>query len=413
MKIYYLGPPASFTHLAAQQLSNNLHSSSSIEDVLINVKKSKQPTLAVVPVENSLEGIVIRALDLILQNNLKVIQEINLKIKQNLLSTETNLKNIQTVYSHPHALAQVRGWLKKHLSQAKLKEASSTSKAAEIVKNIPKTAAVASIDAAKRYSLNVLSKNIQDNKMNLTRFWVVAKNKKFKIKNLKLKINTKTSLYIIIKDKVGALRNLLDTFADNHISLTSIQSRPLPNQPWKYGFFCDLLVDANDPLAKKMLAQLNKIHPTVKLLGTYPQLGTFNQKQTYSYNLKRITAIFKQNTRLKPIKLLIKKSAALIIKNKSVSQNFKRVLKARLYLMPSVALYKYQRNKKLTDKQREQEIMQKIKTSKKIITESKNIQELTIKLIRSKTIKPKQIASFTLKELRYYIDYLDTLTQYI
>jgi len=86
MKIYYLGPPASFTHQAAKQLSNNLKPCISIEDVLANVKGA---VFGIVPVENSQEGIVIRTLDLILQNNLKVVTEVNLNVKQNLLSRET------------------------------------------------------------------------------------------------------------------------------------------------------------------------------------------------------------------------------------------------------------------------------------------------------------------------------------
>jgi chorismate mutase/prephenate dehydratase len=417
MKIYYLGPPASFTHQAALQLSNNLKPSPSIEDVLVNVKVARTAMPGIVPVENSQEGIVIRTLDLILENNLKVIAEINLKVKQNLLSKETNLKNIKEVYSHPHALAQVGKWLKQHLPKAKYKETSSSSEAAKIVKTKPGTAAIASIQAAKLYSLNILGRSIQDNKMNLTRFWVVAKKyPNIPVPNIQYPISTKTSIYIIIKDEVGALQNLLKTFAANHISLTSIQSRPLPEKPWQYGFFIDLLVDANDPLAKKMFNQLKREHPTVKILGAYPQTGRFNRQTIINYNLKRIERIFSLNTQNQAIKNRIDQTAKILQQLPKAHSFIKKIFVVRLMIIPSVALYKSKHQQKIEDPQREKILWQKMRQNKQlcrlyqqIIKNSKDLQAEIIKLLKSKKARQNQIIFFDIKRLRYYIDYLDTL----
>ncbi|MFH1712737.1 MAG: prephenate dehydratase [Candidatus Jacksonbacteria bacterium] len=419
MKVFYLGPPTSFTHQAALKTfdSRKLVSSLSIEDVLDNVKISKSTSAGVVPVENSKQGIVIRTLDLILQNKLKVIAEINLTIQQCLLSKEKTLKNIKTIYSHPHALAQAYEWIKKHLPHAETKETNSTSKAAVLIQNLPHAAAIASKQAAKNYHLNILAENIHQNKNNTTRFWAITKQypsipislPRRQAGNIQYLTPTKTSLYIIIKDKVGALRDLLDTFAQNHINLTSIQSRPLQNKPWQYGFFIDLFVDAEDPLARRMFAQLKKEHPKMVILGSYPQIGNnINFKNIINYNLKRINHIFSYNLRLQIIQKYVNQiRSPLILKN---------ILIIRCAVAASIALYKYQRRQKIEDWKRERTLLRKMQSYDnlhalylKIIKNSKKLQLEIISGLKSKIIKPNNIISFKIHELRYYIDYLDSM----
>lgn len=415
MKIHYLGPAASFTHEAGLTIFNkhDLAPESSIEEVLEQVKND--PTaLGIVPVENTLEGIVIRTLDFILAKKLRVIIEINLPIKQNLLSAEKTLAAVQTVYSHPHALAQTSIWLKKHLALAKIQETSSTSQAALIASQNQGTAAIGSLEAAKDYKLNVLAKNISNFKLNLTRFWVVSSGQTTPLP-WPTSLATKTSIYLVIQDQVGALRNLLDSFAANHISLTSIQSRPLPDQPWKYGFFLDLLVDAADPLADQLFKNLKKIHPRVDVLGTYPQLGPINRQAIITYNLKRIHNIFKPNEVLGVKKFI--KQASQQLTAAAIPPAVQKIWAARLLIGPSVALYKYRHHLPIHDEKREQLILNKfnqlptIKRSyQKLMQLSKELQtEAREQLIPDKASSQK-IVNLPLPALRYYIDYLDTLS---
>ena len=411
MRVFYLGPPSSFTHQAALKIfdSRNLIPSSSIEDVLNDVKISKSQSAGIVPVENSKEGTVIKTLDLILQDKFKIIAEINLTIQQYLLSKEKTLANIKTIYSHPHALAQAHEWIKKHLPHAEIKEADSTSASASLIQNLPYAAAIASKQAAKNYRLNILAKNIHQNKTNATRFWIIGKKQIALSANYPLP-STKTSLYIIIKDKVGALRDLLDKFAQNYINLTSIQSRPLTDKrkPWQYGFFIDLFVDAEDPLARRTFAKLKKEHPKVVILGSYPQLGNnINFKNIIDYNLKRINHIFSHNLRLQVIQKYVNQiRPPLIVKN---------ILTIRCAVAASIALYKFEHQQKIEDYPREQALLRKMQNYDnlhrlylKIIKNSKKLQLEIISLLKSKTIKPNDIIAFKIQELRYYIDYLDS-----
>jgi len=416
MQIYYLGPKFSFTYKAGLKMypAKKLKPAKSIEQVLQTVK-NKNKTLGLVPVENSTQGVVIRTLDFILEKKLKVIGEINIKIKQNLVSQEKKLNKIKTVYSHPHALAQAKKWLKTNLPNVKIEQTNSTSQAAKMAAKEKSTAAIAAKETAKYYKLNILAREIEQNKINLTRFWLVAKpkTKTKKIPELKNLINTKTSLYLIIKDRVGALKDLLDTFAKNQISLTAIQSRPLQSCAWQYGFFMDLCVDANDPLAQKMIQKLKKEHQKIKILGTYPQIGKYNQKVIVNYNLNRIEKIFSSSLEHALIKKLIQKNQKQI----KTKTELKKILKTRYLIIPSVARYKYQKTKSIHDKKREKQLNKKLAQSlplqklyqNQILKKSKEIQGQIIQMLKQKEIKKSVIKKFSLKQIRYYIDYLDAL----
>ena len=422
MTVYYLGPEGSFTEEAAIKLFalERLAPSSSIEDVLESVKNERD-ALGIVPIENTLEGIVIRTLDLILKNKLKVVAEISIPIVQNLLSKEDSLQKITKIYSHPHAIAQTHEWIKTHLKGVSLLPTESTSKSAEIAEKEAGSAAIASKRAGELYHLNVLAEKISSyhqntHAYNITRFWVVSFSKQEGISQFsteKLSLNTKASYYIIIKDKVGALKELFETFTDKFISLTSIQSRPLINEPWKYGFFIDLLADGEDPLAMTMFANLKKIHPLVIMLGTYPQYGVFNNKAAIAYNEKRIYNIFSLHNKHQLLRQNINDAIKQFAKE---PPSIKKIITTRLLIMPSVAYCKYVHNLKVEDKIREKNLLRGIKTYDTvnrlfmdIIAQSKQLQKKTVQLLASHKITQKDIIQFSIQDLRYYIDYLDKL----
>lgn len=266
IRVAYLGPPLTFTHLAALDKFGSSVSyvdSSGIGEVFNEVEKERAD-YGVVPIENSIEGAVNYTFDMFVNSNLKVCSEIYLEVSHSLLAKVKNLKKIKKVYSHPQVFAQCRRWIEKNIPRAELIEVSSTSKAAELSSKRTGTACIASLLAARRYGLKVLSRAIEDTAHNVTRFLVIGKSA------AKPTGDDKTSIMFSIKDKVGALHDILVPFKKNRINLTKIESRPSRLKAWEYYFFVDLQGHYKDKKVKKALEELRKGCTYLKVLGSYP-----------------------------------------------------------------------------------------------------------------------------------------------
>jgi len=267
LRVGYLGPKATFTHQAALHhfgISAKYISLPTIKDVFEEVER-ENVDYGVVPVENTIEGIVNHTLDMFLKTeNVKIVGEIVIPISQYLLSLASDLSQIKKVYSHPHALAQTRQWLDKHLPHAQRIEVESTAKAAEMALEDESAAAVASEAAARVYNLNILAKNIQENLNNYTRFLIIGK------RELKKTGKDKTTLLFAVKDEVGALYKALEPFYKNRVNLTKIESRPSREKSWDYVFFVDLEGHKDDPPVKKAIEELKEKAKLVRILGSYP-----------------------------------------------------------------------------------------------------------------------------------------------
>ncbi len=267
LTISYLGPEATFTHQAAiEKFGTSLYykPEESIEDVFFDVEQDRAD-FGVVPIENSIEGVVNYTLDMFVNSNVKIVSEIMVDIKHNLLSKASSLSEIKTVYSHPNALGQCKKWLKKHLPNAMLLETTSTAKAAKIATKDKSAAAISSLAASILYDLNVLAKGIEDKVNNVTRFLVIGKHIP------PPSGEDKTSLMFSIHDKVGALYSILKIFYDNQINLTRIESRPSKQENWSYIFYIDIDGHIESVSVKKAFDSLKEIVPFIKLLGSYPK----------------------------------------------------------------------------------------------------------------------------------------------
>ncbi|MBQ3835129.1 MAG: prephenate dehydratase [Elusimicrobia bacterium] len=266
LKVVYLGPQATFSYQAGLKLfgSNvDMIPIKRIADVINEVEKQRAD-FAVVPIENSNEGSVNTTLDELIDTNLKVVNEIVLRISHCLLS-KTKFENIKIVYSHPQALAQCSNWLHKNLPNAELFPVNSTAQAAQLASKNSKAAAISSETAASLYKLNVLAKSIEDSRDNWTRFFVLGNDNSSKT------YKDKTSIIFTIKDKVGALYNILSQFSKSNINLTKIESRPTKKKAWQYVFFVDFEGHIED---KKVFNTLEKIKENcvfLKVLGSYPK----------------------------------------------------------------------------------------------------------------------------------------------
>jgi len=235
-----------------------------IADVFTEVEKANVD-YGVVPIENSAEGVVSHTLDMFVDSELKICGEILMQISHNLLSRSGDIKRISKVYSHPHAIAQSRGWLEANLPQVALFEVGSTAAAAELAAQDESAAAIASELAATLYSLKVICRRIEDNPRNFTRFLVIGQRPAAPTGN------DKTSIVVSIKDRVGALYRMLEPFAKHNVNLTKIESRPSKQRAWEYLFYVDFEGSIAEERIQQALAAVKEESLFLKVLGSYPK----------------------------------------------------------------------------------------------------------------------------------------------
>lgn len=275
-KIAYLGPEASFTYLATKGLFPNdlLMPYATIPDCIEAVSEGKVD-LAVVPLENALEGSVPLTLDYLFHEaNLYVMGEVLSKIQQHLLVNKAQVENwekLQGVYSHPHALAQCHKYLFYRFSTVPLHQMSSTAAAAKYVADHPELciAAVANASAAKKYDLEIVQRDIHDFHFNHTRFFVLSK-QNLRLEEKPSNEQPKTTLMVTLPtDRSGALHQVLSVFAWRQLNLSKIESRPLKTGLGHYFFIVDILADERTPMMKGAMEELVALGCGVKSLGTY------------------------------------------------------------------------------------------------------------------------------------------------
>jgi chorismate mutase/prephenate dehydratase len=266
VKIAYLGPKATFTHMAATRYFGGGVESlpyPTIKAVFEEVERGRA-TFGVVPVENSSEGVVNHTLDLFADSPLKIYGEVIQDIAHHLLSVHGELDRIRCVYSHAHALAQCAHFLETQLPGVAAVAVESTAQAAEMARDDSNSAAIASELAARLYDLVIAKSHVQDHRHNATRFLIVSK-----LPNGRSG-HDKTSLLFSIHDKVGGLYSILRPFSEHRVNLTKIESRPSKKQAWKYLFYVDVDGHLDDPEVQAALGEISPLAIETKILGSYP-----------------------------------------------------------------------------------------------------------------------------------------------
>jgi prephenate dehydratase len=229
----------------------------------IEAVSNKIADLAVVPVENSIEGSVTMTLDALWRiDGLQIQQALVLPIAHQLITVAQSLDQIQAVYSHPQALSQCQEWLGKHLPQAQRIPSNSTTEILSQLANLLTTAGISSPSAAALYNLPILAADIGDRLENRTRFWVLGHQPAI--------TGSHTSLALTLSANVpGALLSVLAKFAAAQINLSRIESRPTKRSLGEYLFFMDLEADGHDPQVAKILTEIAATVEQVKLFGSY------------------------------------------------------------------------------------------------------------------------------------------------
>ena len=230
--------------------------------------KSHRNGMAVVPIENSIEGSISETYDLLLQDKIYVSGEIFQRINHCLIVNK-EYKKIINVYSHPQALGQCRNYI-----QSKKLEpipAFDTAGAVKFIKEnkMMKSAAIASRRAAEIYEMQILEEGIEDKKNNFTRFFVISKQLVDKPSG-----RDRTSIIFALEHKPGSLYQVLKEFSRKRINLTRIESRPTKETPWEYYFYVDFDGHYNDEKVKLTLNRIKSQTKFFKLLGSY-QKGIF------------------------------------------------------------------------------------------------------------------------------------------
>jgi chorismate mutase/prephenate dehydratase len=236
-----------------------------LTEVFESVGKEEVP-VGVVPIENSLEGSVNQTYDLFLTHNLKVSGEVIIKISHCLIANpSTSLEAVKTVYSHPQALAQCRGFLERLGSD--LIPTYDTAGSVKMLKEkgLKNAAAVASKKAAEIYGMKILAREIEDTPTNYTRFFVISKNDSPKTGK------DKTSIIFAATHTPGSLCHALGKFAKRNINLIKIESRPTKQKAWEYNFYLDFEGHRTDENCADALKALEKGGAFIKILGSYPK----------------------------------------------------------------------------------------------------------------------------------------------
>jgi chorismate mutase/prephenate dehydratase len=266
-RITYLGPEATFTHIAALNhfgRSAFFFPQPTIQDVFIEVEKGNAD-FGVVPVENSIEGSVNYTLDLFFESDLKICSEKYLTITQDLLSLSGSMNDIKVVYSHPQPIGQCRTWLRKHLPRVSIEECGSTSFAAKKAAGDPEAAAIASSEAGKLYGLKVVASKIEDHSKNTTRFLIIGRGTVHRTGD------DKTSIMFSAPHIPGSLYKVLEPIAESGINMMKLESRPSKHENWNYFFFVDLEGHAEDIILDETIAKMKNLCLFLKSLGSYPK----------------------------------------------------------------------------------------------------------------------------------------------
>ena len=265
--VAYLGPEATFSHLASVKYfgqSADYQPMESIAEVFDEVEKERVQ-YGIVPVENSIEGAVTYCLDAFLRYKVQICGEIQLAITHNLVCKSGNIEDIQTVASHSQPLAQCRNWLRKHLPKVPTLEVFSTATAAKMAAEDPHIGAITSSLAIATYNLQMVVRGIEDFQGNTTRFLVIGS------KSPKKSGRDKTSILIGLINRPGALNEILSILSAKQIDLAKIESRPTKGKMWKYLFFLDMVGHIEDPEIHEACNILKQVCAYFEILGSYPR----------------------------------------------------------------------------------------------------------------------------------------------
>jgi prephenate dehydratase len=274
MKVAFQGELGAFSQQAIRQLLGPRAEPAPYQrfDEVFAALRGKKVSAAVLPIENTLHGSVHENYDLLLRYDFEITAETSVRIVHNLIAPPgIPFERVRKVYSHPVALNQCLDFFRRHKRIDRVTFYDTAGSVKMIMKDRPTdAAAIASELAAKIYGGRILRREIEDDRQNFTRFFLLepAGSKPRTLRGA-AKNPWKTSLVFSTKNIPGALFRALSALALRDLNLVKIESRPLRGKPWEYLFYLDLLGRSNDPVVKKALGHLEELADFIRVLGTY------------------------------------------------------------------------------------------------------------------------------------------------
>ena len=252
LKISCLGTEQSYSNIALVKFfgsSVDINFHDSINSIFDDVNTGNMD-FGIVPIENSNQGSIKITIERLIKEEIKICGEINLTIKHCLLSHSKNLNNIQKIYAHEQTFLQCNDWLTKNMPTAQRIFCSSNSAASKKIMKVKNIAAIASKNCSTHYKIPVLKNNIHD---------------------IDISGVDKTSILVSVKNKAGALKNLLESLSINRISMSKIESIPTKINNWEYMFLLDIDGHTNNKNVSSALKDIKKKSTFYKFLGSYPK----------------------------------------------------------------------------------------------------------------------------------------------
>lgn len=266
LSVAYVGPELSPGHQAAhQQFGANVrfHPASSVEEIFRKVELG-EIQYGVVPVESSFSDAVAKTFETFLESPLRVIAELLVDEKLFLYSSAETLSNVRRLVSDAASLARAAHWLRANLSGAELIVAESGAVAGELAVKDATVAVLGPALIGERFSLRELASGIEENHGDRSRYFVVSQKPAEQTKR------DKTSILCVVKDRAGALKDLLTPFAEHGLTLTKIESKSMRRSAWEYAFVIDFLGHVSDPPVQEAVKKIEAQCSLFKLLGSYP-----------------------------------------------------------------------------------------------------------------------------------------------
>lgn len=265
-RIGYLGPPGSYSHLAAVLHfgdSADCIEHGNIEPVFVSVEEGLCE-YGLAPYENSTGGSITDTLDAFHDHNVRACAEVLVEINHCLLSNAPT-DRIVRVASRPQVLGQCNRWLADHFPDAERVEMASSSLAVQSIADAEDSAAIGSVLAGTLYGVDVLHERIQDKSDNVTRFLVISREDSPPVGR------DKTTMSFITSHEPGALVDVLAVFRDAGINLSHIDKRPSRRENWQYKFYIDTESHRQNPSMQAAIDQARSHCIDFNVLGSYPR----------------------------------------------------------------------------------------------------------------------------------------------
>jgi chorismate mutase/prephenate dehydratase len=269
MRVSYLGPTGTYSEQAVRTLFGHqveMLPCQSLDEALRKAETGLAD-IALLPVENSIEGTVGRTLDLLISTSLSISAEVAIPIHHSLLHASGAKEKVKRVVAHSQALAQCQRWLDTNMPGVETVAVASNGHDAEMAAKDESLAAIAGQTAAAHYSLKSIADRIEDDPSNRTRFAALGA---FEPEGCGV---DQTSLILSVPDKSGAMLSLIEPLARHGVSMKRFESRParqVGGEAWQYFFFIDLVGHRKDSNVALALAEIQKTAGMFKLLGSYP-----------------------------------------------------------------------------------------------------------------------------------------------